>query len=436
MFRQQISAFVLILALSLPILPINVTAQNAVGNSINLTIPKVFDTGKDELTKNVGGDSWKYDGDLTVDDSIKYGWQNAELDLKYKATPARGGGYMKIYLNDDSKSENLVSEYGSSPFPLSAIGDKLKVGENTLVLVYIGSTGNPSARTTINFIYKSGTTNPTIKVVSPAEGSVFTKDLDQDFDIELTNFSLENTSNVQKGKGKLNIYYNTIAPANLLATQSTSIDRGNGKSQIKFSTKDIPNLNKIPDSKDSKLIFVLTDANGNPTEFTNELKIKTNYNNQVNIGLPRISITDPRKDRTDLSINGDRKFTLQVDNFQILNERSEGSNEDGKGYLQVIVDNTPVKVVYSKLDFTFNELGLGSLPEGKKTVKVQLVNKDYTKLKPAAEDSVDVIFSPQSSKAEITKDNNQIQNNSWRIIVIVLTVILVLGGVAIIITKG
>ncbi len=435
MFRRQFLVVTLILAIFLPVLSISTIAQTITSNSINLSIPKVFRAGKDEITKNSGGDNWKYEGELTLDDSIKYGWQNTDLDIKYKTAPTKGGGYIKVYINDDSKPENLLTDYGSSPLPLNKIGDKLKTGDNTLVLVYIGSTGNPSARSTINFTFKSAITSPQIKVLSPAEGSVFTKDLDQDIALELTNFVVDNITD-QKNHGKLNVYFNTISPSNLIGTQSSSIDKGDGKSEVKFNTKDIPNINKIPDSTESKLIFVLTNSKGENTDFKTELKVKTNYNNLVDIGLPRVTITDPRKDRSDMNINADRKFTVQIENFQVLSERVDGANENGKGYLQIIVDSTPIKVVYPKLDFTFNELGLGALPEGKKTVKIQLVNKDYTKLKPGAEDSVDVIFSPQTSKAEVTKDSNQIQNNSWRIVIIVLTVILVLGGIAIIVTKG
>jgi hypothetical protein len=65
---------------------------------------------------------------------------------------------------------------------------------------------------------------------------------------------------------------------------------------------------------------------------------------------------------------------------------------------------------------------------------VQLVNQNFEKLKPEAKDSIDIIYKPQ---VQDTKDQSvQVQNNTWRLVFIGLTVVLIVGAISILITRG
>jgi hypothetical protein len=132
---------------------------------------------------------------------------------------------------------------------------------------------------------------------------------------------------------------------------------------------------------------------------------------------------------------------LQVENFEILKERPSGNSvnpDPKKGFLQVIITSNdvsqPIQPIWSKTDFTLKELGYASDTEGLKTITVQLVNQNFEKLKPEAKDSIDIIYKPQ---VQDTKDQSvQVQNNTWRLVFIGLTVVLIVGAISILITRG
>ena len=127
------------------------------------------------------------------------------------------------------------------------------------------------------------------------------------------------------------------------------------------------------------------------------------------------------------------RFILSIENFEILTERKDGGNEDKKGYLQIIIDEIPQKTVFGKKEFSLNEIGFADTLEGRKSIKVQLVNKDFTKLNPEATDTVDIVYSPKSNSST---GEPKVQNNTWRIVIVGLTIVLVIGGIAILVTKS
>ena len=170
----------------------------------------------------------------------------------------------------------------------------------------------------------------------------------------------------------------------------------------------------------------------------------TNYGNSLkDLGLPEISFGEPKADRLDLTIDGDRKFIIDVKNFEILGQLSTGNNEDKKGYLQIFVDDTPIKTIWNKKEFTLNELEYTDKVSSKKQVRVQLVNKDFTKLIPDVSASLDIIYKPNINADPNQKlDKTQTQsgwslfNLNWSLIVGVLIAALIVGGIIALVIKG
>ncbi len=414
--------------------PLAAVAQSAT-NPINLAISKVTKDGKSENTRKEANNSYTYDNELNLDDDIKYGWSGTDLNLKYKDAPARGGGYLKIYLNDDSQDTNLITEFGSSPLPILSLRSKLAEGSNKILFVYIDSTNRFPAQPTkvlFTFKFKNSSNLPSIQVLEPSPNSVIGRGADKDVTLQLTNFELENSDSRLPNRGKLNVYVNEILDQNRLGIFSVS-QSIEGKIYVRFNTRDLES-SRIPDGLSTNLIFVLTQTNGNVLNYRNSLQVRSNYSGSLDVGLPKITITEPRKDRTNLTVDGDQKFLVQVDNFTVLTEATKDDNEDTKGYLQIYVDNKPLKTLWSKTDFTLNEIGLSDTIEGRKTIKVQLVNKNFTKLSPEAVDSIDVIFAPKLN--ESSSQIPQVENQGWRVVLVIITVVLVVGGISVLITKG
>jgi hypothetical protein len=413
------------------------TATNAIG--LEIARITVGDQTKDTVQDTAN--NWSTTNELTLDDLIRYRWNTVALDLKYKENPSSSGGYLKIYLTDDSKPENLIAEYGSSPLAVSTIAPKLKEGTNRLLFVYIDKTGQPAVpqtKVSFTFPFKNISTKPKINIISPTPDTLFAKGVLKDMVVDLQNFSLENTDTNNPNKGKMNLYYNQVNPTNFIASFSSSIQVEDNKAQVKFSTKDL-DLSKIPDSLTTKLIFALTKTNGDLLDTRAEVQVKTNYQNQIDVGIPKVTILEPKNDRTDLSVTGSQVFLIGVENFNLLRERTSGPNDGKSGYLQIFIDDAPFKILWPEKSFTLNDIGYVDKTEGRKTVKVQLVNKDFSKLDIEATDSRNIIYIPDKktdgTDTAVEKDSG-IKNSNWRTIIIILTVALIIGGIAILITKG
>ncbi|MBC7471854.1 MAG: hypothetical protein H7196_01110 [candidate division SR1 bacterium] len=421
---------------------INILAQtSSEGNAIGLEITRVTKDGQVRETKKDSLVSWSFSEDLNLDDLIRYRWNTVALDLKYKDKPDTSGGYLRIYANDDLNQANLIGEFGSSPLSISTISPKLKEGPNKLLFVYIDKTGqpaNPQTKVSFNFNFKNISIKPKITIISPLPDTLLAKGVVKDFVLDIQNFSLENVDTGNPIKGKLNLYYNEVNTANFIASFSSSSQMDDNKAQLKFSTKDYQ-LDKIPDSLTSKLIFLLTKTNGDLLDTRGEVQVKTNYQNQINVGIPKVTILEPKNDRTDLSVTGNQVFLIGIDNFELLKERTKSANDGKSGYLQILIDDAPYKILWPEKSFSLNDIGYIDQIEGRKTVKVQLVNKDFSKLDIEATDSRNIIYVPdKKSSIKTNQDDGEsgIKNSNWRIIIIILTVVLIIGGISILITKG
>jgi hypothetical protein len=409
-------------------------------NPIDLQISRVTVGDQTQNTVQKSPNIWSFDGEMTLDDSIRYRWANVALDTKYKEKPQKQSGYLKVYKQDDSKEENLILEVGSSPLPIAKIAPKITAGENTILFVYIDSTGapaNPATKVSFTFRFKNITSKPQISIESPKPDIVLAQGVNKEFIINIQNFSLEAIGGVDARKGKMNLYANDTQPTSFIATLNTSTQIDERTAQVRFFSKDI-DFAKIGDNMATKLIFVLTKADGTLLDTRAELVVKTNYKNQLDVGLPKVTILEPKGDRSDLSFTGSDTFVLQVDNFQLLKERKSGAIDGKSGYIQIFVDDAPYKIVWGETKFSLNEIGFLDQSEGRKTVKVQLVNTDFTKLDVPATDSREIIYVPerQNSLAQNPTNSEGIRNSNWRTIIVVLTIALIIGGITVLITKG
>ena len=414
-------------------------------NSIDLKISKVTANGKSFDNKLTSKNNWTFDEALLGDgDSIRYSWVNSILDTKNRQVPILAGGFLKIYLNDDSKEENLLLEYGVSPLPLNLFSARLSPGNNKLLFVYINHTNKPEGANTkvaFNFKYNPSTNKPKITVLEPTENAVFRKDSPKNFNIQLDNFTLGENANGNPAIGKLKVYANTIRDENLLGTFKTSKEIGPSAQVVEFNSDNLDKVKfqNLADSKDTKLIFVLAKTSGENLEIISEKKITTNFKETLKIESPKVTILEPRKDRTNLNVDGNTTFLLKVENFETLKERQSGGNEENKGYLQIFVNNQPIKTIWSKAEsFTLNEIGYKDDREGKREVLVRLVNKDFVKFVPEVSDTLSVIYEPPVKTVNTlkTENNDQPENSTLRIIVVSLILILFIGGIGILITKG
>ena len=417
------------------------TSAQAVSNPINLQISAVTKDGQFQATRAVGND-WIFDGELGLSDTIRYRWKGVDINLKYKTSPVLGGGYLKVYLDSVSEA-NLLIEQGTDNYPMkiSDISGKLKNGLNKILFVYVNPlVKDPFTPVAFTFNYKDANSQPKIEVLKPQPGAVFMGQTDQSVVIKLTNFKLVNQEQKQTGIGRMMVYFNEVNGGGFLGTIKTSSAQKDGTFEVRFSETDI-DFSKIPDSPATKLIFVLVDSQEKEIGAKAEISVQTNYKGSADVGLPKITIIEPNKDRSDLSTTGETKFLVAVENFKILTERPAAGGIDStskEGFLQIIVvtgdKSEPLQPIWGKTSFTLNEIGFSSDSEGQKKVVVQLVDKNFQRLKPQATDQIDVFYKPAT--ASNSNSSVDVQNNTWRIAIIIMTVVLIIGGITILITKG
>jgi hypothetical protein len=439
MFLKKISIFFSSLLIAVIISCSSVMALAQDSSALKFEIPKVSKNGESFSTKKIDANNYQFEGVLTLDDEIRYRWENAFLDLFYQANPQPGTGWLKIYLNDDSTESNLLGEHGSSPLPVAKIAERLPEGDVKIMMVYIDSQTKlakvPVSKVSLKFKFQKTSIKPRLEVVNPKPGVVLANGINHEFKLKLNNFSLTSSTKPENGTGKLNVYYNEVTPNNLIATINNSVEKSEKEYFVAFDSKALE-FGRIPDSDNVNLIFVLVNVNGDLTEFRDELRVKTNYNNSINLGLPRITFVEPRKDRLDLNVNGNKKFLIQIDNFTLLKDFESGAEVNGKqGYLQIFVDNSPVKTIWSKTEFSLNEIGYFDEDGGQKEVRVQLVNPDFSKLAPEAVDNVGILYLVEKNDS-ITAETVTGGNDLWRIVIIVLVLIMILGGILLLVVKG
>jgi hypothetical protein len=440
---KNFSWFMVFLTLCIPAINVNAQLEDPVPNNINLAITKVVKDGRDQVTEKVATNKFILNDSLSGSDAIKYSWDNTRILTSFKDKPALCCGFINAYLEDETKESNFLFTTGSDDYPIkvSKISSKLKTGKNTLILVFFDHTNKATSnKSSLTFDYVS-TTNPALKpvitVVKPGPGAVFSKEITQPIVLDIENFTLSKESeNKSENIGKLNIYANDTT--NLLETIDTGSASVGGKLRVDFKPETISKFEKLPDSKNTKLIFQLVTPSKIEPVAESTFEIITNFNKSTDLGLPIIKITDPSKESTVNSITEDKVFLLDYQNFTVLEKEPIQSNTNPsskEGFIQIFVNNVPIVTKWPKKDFTLKEIGYVSQDSGEREVKVQLVNVNYEKLSPDASDKVKVQYINNSASV-IKKQDTETQSSNWKIIIIVLTVILIVGGILISITKS
>jgi len=442
-FTYKIIPLIIFFSVFFSLYPVNLLAQSLnQKNPIDLKISAVVQNNTRQNTRLESVDKWVYDSELSLDDAIRYNWKGVDLNLKYKTKPAKDGGYINVYL-DSVSPENLLTGAGLDNYPLklNAIASRLKPGSNTLLFSYVNSlTKAEYLPVTFVFNFKNVSSNPSIEVIKPGAKAVFMKDVEQDIQIQIKNFRLSNTPTRDSNVGKLMVYANEVKQANFLGKFSTGRELPTGVFEVNFNSKEL-DFSRVADNENSKLIFVLTDTNEKILPYSSSLDIITNYQNTLNVGLPRVTIVEPKKDRTDQTVSPDDKFIVQLENFELYTERQITTSPNpspNKGYLQITVINgdssKPLAPVWPKTEFTLNEIGYNSKVEGQRTIKVHLTNINFEVLKPEAKDTISVIYQPNI----VVEDNQNtvVQSDTWRLVLIGMTIILIVGGISVLITRG
>jgi hypothetical protein len=409
-------------------------------NAIKLYVPFVTVGDKRIPTRNDGSNSWTYDGELTDRDFIRFGWDSVAIDLSYKQFPTPGGGWIAVYSGNEVKPENLIAEHGTSPIPVSKLAPKLAAGQNRILIVFVDNTNNPvlsKSKVAFSFKYKSATPDPVLNVNEPSEGALFLPRSEKNFRFELINMALENSEDNDLPKGQIKVFLNDIntRPLTIIRNSKKLED---GKHLVEFTNKAFDSSIPVPDSKDSKFIFQLAKPDGQNIGIPVVRSVVTNFEGSLkDIGLPEIGFVEPRSDRLDMTVDPDRKFILDIKNFNILPELQVGANEDGKGYLQIFIDdNPPIKTIWPKNSFTLREIGFNEQIESKKTIKVQLVNKDFTRLSPEKFATLEIVYKPDIIKEDSQNVASQIESTNWRLLVVLAIVSVIIIGIMVLIIKG
>ena len=414
------------------------TLATSSAKDIKFAISKVVKDGKD--LKTDGGDkSFSFADSLSPTDSLKYQWEGVDINTKYKNKPASTGGYLKVYLGDDTKEDNFLADSGTDNYPLKLAGfaDRLNTGKNILVFQFINSDGQKSNRTTFNFNFSSDSIKPKMAIVKPSENTVFARGITQSINLELQNFKLTTLNEKTPGLGKLNIYANDLN--NLIGTMSSGTELPDNKFRVDILPEALTNFEKLPDSKDTTLIFQLINSGTADVSATQNLKITTNYGGTIATTYPTIKFLDPTKDSAAQPVSDTRQFLTEVKNFGILTQPPLNNSDKPngqKGFYQIFIDNKPIQTMWPKPDFTLKEIGYASNENGEKEVRVQLVDSFFSKLVPEATDKIKIQYTSPLLQDKKNVLEAGVQPNNWKIVIIVLTVILVLGGILISITRA
>jgi hypothetical protein len=408
--------------------------------NINLSITKVVKDGKDVPTNQISKQVWASKEVLNSGDGIKYQWDNTKIGVYFEKNPALCCGFIRVYKEDETKEENYLTTTGSDDYPLklSKFADKLKSGKNNLIFVFFDHTNKPTAnKSTLVIDFISQSPKPKLTVVKPTTGTVFAKDITSNIVLEVENFKLTTISDGKDSNiGKINVYGNTTE--NLLNSITSGVEVADGKVRVDVKPETWQNFDKLPDNKNTKLIFQLVSPAEKDPVFEEKLEIITNFGNSIDVGLPKVFILDPVKTSTNLQINTDTIFKLKTENFEMLSKaplNNSSPPDNKKGFLQIFVDNKPLQTTWNKTEFSLKEIGYLSAESGEKEVKIQLVNQNYEKLSPEAIDKIKVQYNaPNLTNIQNASQNPQTSN--WKIIIIALTVILIVGGILISITKS
>jgi hypothetical protein len=397
-----------------------------IAQDYTFTLPKVTQNNQLKDTEQSKGEVF-FNDNLSLSDTLRFAWSNIDLNLNSRATPTPTTGYIKAYINE-VKEENFLIDFASSPFRIDEIATKLKEGNNKLIfqLIVDGKLTNKSV--IFNFSFKLDAQKPIIKIAQPLPKTVFAKNVKKDFIVNVENLIVK-TGIKLSNHGKINIYLNDVSEAGFL-TQITDSERVGSSSLLKFNSDTLGDKIKTStDSLKSKLIFVPVLNDGKIIlDSQASVEVVTNYLNTLDIKNPSVEFLNVTNQNNTIGVSD--RIKIIVNNFKLIKFDTRNTVVNGEGYLQVFVNDRPHKLTFDKSDFSIEEL-VPNFKGEKLTLRLQLVNSDFTILNPEANVSIDLFVKPDRVEDLTLK----VQASNWRLIVIGITIFLIIGSVIYIIFK-
>ena len=392
----------------------------------NFSLPKVMQQNQVKETELINNEVI-FNDQLTLNDSLRFSWANIDLSLDSRSNPSPKVGFVKAYINE-VKDENFILDFATSPLKLDQLGFNLKEGKNKILFVlYLD---NKPTDKIINFIfnYKLTPSDPVIKIIKPNQKTLFTTNLKQDFLITIDNFVVKSGINLAN-HGKIKVYYNEVSDNGFLTQIIDSDNYANG-SQLKFNS-DIfgDKFRAIPDTETGKLIFVPITYDGKVlTTAQATMDVIMNYQTTLNIKTPSVEFLNINDSNNSLLTSD--KIKIKVNNFTLQKFDTRNSMAINSGYLQILINDKPHKMTFDKTEFTIDEL-LPGYKDEKLNIRLQLVNTDFTSLNPDTFATIDLFIKPN----KIDDISTKVQASNWRLIIIGITILIILGSVLYIIFR-
>ena len=392
----------------------------------NFSLPKVMQQNQVKETELINNEVI-FNDQLTLNDSLRFSWANIDLSLDSRSNPSPKVGFVKAYINE-VKDENFILDFATSPLKLDQLGFKLKEGKNKILFVLYLDNKPTDKIINFTFNYKLTPSDPVIKIIKPNQKTLFTTNLKQDFLITIDNFVVKSGINLAN-HGKIKVYYNEVSDNGFLTQIIDSDNYANG-SQLKFNS-DIfgDKFRAISDTETGKLIFVPITYEGKVlTTAQATMDVIMNYQTTLNIKTPSVEFLNINDSNNSLLTSD--KIKIKVNNFTLQKFDTRNSMAINSGYLQILINDKPHKMTFDKTEFTIDEL-LPGYKDEKLNIRLQLVNTDFTSLNPDTFAIIDLFIKPN----KIDDISTKVQASNWRLIIIGITILIILGSVLYIIFR-
>jgi hypothetical protein len=394
----------------------------------NYSLPKIQIGNSIKETNKTSDSEVSFAETLSNNDLLRFMWQDIELDVANKISPSVKGGYLKVY-KESLKEENYIYDVGFTPLKIDKLANTLKEGQNILFFQLVLN-GQPTQQTIkFSFNYTSNSGLPNLKILNPKPFTVLNKDKYTDFEIVVDNFVVK-TDVKLSNHGKIKVYLNNLNEENFLTSLISSEITPMG-SKLKFNSSVLGSkLQEALDSEKSKLLFLPETNDGKVLNTAMvEISLITNYQKSLNIKLPQVSFVALDSNKT--VVDRDEKIKLRIDNFKVLGYDVRNTDKPNEGYMQVYINDKPHKIAYTQTEFTINELA-PLINEEKINLRVQLVNANFLAIEPLAEANLE-IFVKKNNPLDQT---SIVEISNWRLILLGVTILLILGSVMYIVFRS
>jgi hypothetical protein len=389
----------------------------------NFSIPKVQIGNSIRETVKIDNSEFQFNDTLSPNDLIRFGWQNIDINLASKDKNIPNSGYFKAY-HTEIKDSNFILDFGSSPLKVEKLAQSSlnKEGANVVYFQLFIQDKPTEQKIKFNYTYSSKVNGPEIKVIQPKSQTVFSKGKNIDIELQIENFIVKTGVSISN-YGKLKVYLGSVNEDNFLTSIIDSQGTTTG-SRVKVNSVVLGDkFSNSFDNEKTQLLFV-PETNDGKVLLNNvaSVPIIMNFQNTLDIKSPQVQFIDidnskPVYDRSD-------KLKFRIDNFKVLSFDTRNETKLGEGYVQILINDKPHKIAYTKQEFSIDDIA-PSFEEEKVNLKIQLVDANFVKLDPVAETSVD-IFIKKQQKADISQT---LEISNYRLIIVGITVLLILGSV-------